>query len=125
MDTPPPIVARAAALIFAFLNLSGLLFFGDYYFSAEHRADLLIYALPTLALIAGGAAPSAWYRVQPTKSLIAILLLASMPALCVAIYRDITLINGADWPAAILRSLELALLITFARATSMSTRQPA
>ena len=119
MDTPRTI-ARAAALIFAFINLSGLLFFGDYYFSVEHRGDLLIYAL-----IAGGAAPSTWYRVQLTKSLIAILLLASMPALCVAIYRDITLINGADWPAAILRSLELAILITFARATSVSSRQPA
>jgi hypothetical protein len=115
--------ARAAAVMFALLNLFGLTFFADHYLSADNRADLLIYGLPIIALVAGAVAPAAYYRVQPTRSALAILQTAAMLAVGVAIYRDITLINGADWPAAIMRGAVFALLLVFTAAAAIPSRQ--
>ena len=64
----PPTGARVAALILAFLNVFGLLFFGGYYFSAEHRWDLLIYAIPIIALVAGGRIDKADRRCRATAT---------------------------------------------------------
>ena len=119
----PPIGARIAALTFAALNLFGLMFFGETYFSPEHRSDLLIYGFPFVALFAAGAAPNRWYHVQPARSLVALATVAALPLLAAAIYRDITLINGADWGAALLRSVEFVLLLLFFRAAMSSPHE--
>jgi len=119
----PPLSARIAALTFAFFNLFGLMFFLDYYFAPENRSDLLIYGLPMVALVAAGVAPDRWYRVQPARILIALLAFAALPLLAVAIYRDITLINGADWPAVLLRSVEVVLLLLFILVATRSPRE--
>ncbi|HZG07574.1 MAG TPA: hypothetical protein VEZ70_01180 [Allosphingosinicella sp.] len=109
----PPLWARVAALTFAFLNLFGLMFFGGYYFSPEHRSDLLIYGFPTVALVVAGVAPNRWYRIQPARSILALLAVIALPPLAVAIHSDIALINGADRPAAFLRSVQFLLLLLF------------
>ena len=119
----PPVGARIAALTFAFFNLFGLMFVGGFDFSPEHRSDLVIYGFPMIALVAAGAAPNRWYRVQPARSLVALLALAALPLLAVAIHADITLINGANRPAAFARSVEFMLLLFFAGVAVTAPRE--
>ena len=114
---------RIAAFTFAFLNLFGLMFFGGHYFSPEHRSDLVIYGFPIVALLAAGAAPNRWYRVQPARSLVALLAAIALPLLAVAIYGDITLINGADWSPALLRSVEFLLLLLVVLVAASAPRE--
>jgi hypothetical protein len=112
MDKPPE-EARIAALTFAFLHVFGLLFFGENYFSPEHRSDVLIKVVPMVALIAAGAAPSRWYPSRLARSLVAPLAVIALPLLAVNIYRDLTSIDGDSWDVALLRSVEFVLLLLF------------
>lgn len=109
----PPIFARVIALVFAFTSILGMLWFSSDYFGTDDRANLLIYGTPALALAVGGIAPTKLFHRQPSRVLIAAVQLAAIPMLGVAIYSDIILINGADWPAAILRTVILGLILLF------------
>ncbi len=109
----PPIFARVTALVLAFISILGMSWFSDDYFGADDRANLLIYGAPVLALVIGGIVPTKFFHRQPSRALIAAAQFAAIPMLGVAIYRDVTLINGADWPAAILRAIILGLTLVF------------
>lgn len=109
----PSAVARMAALFFAFTSLLGMAFFADHIRGADMLVTLSIHGIPAAALLIGGLAPTRLYRHGVGGAIIAILQIAAMPMLATAIYRDMTLINGADWPAAVMRTIELGLALLF------------
>ena len=102
---------RTAAIVLALLNIFGLLFFADYYLAPEHRLNLLIYGWPIISLSVAAVTPGRWFRFKPLAILFILIALVGIAALTIAIHRDITLINGADWTAAILRLITIALLL--------------
>lgn len=106
-------IARVAAPVLAFFNFLGLMFFADYYFAPEYKIELFIYGFPIPALIVGAFAPRKWLKSLPFGSLVILIELVATLVIGIALYRDITLINGADWPAAILRIILMAIAVLF------------
>jgi hypothetical protein len=109
----PPIAARLVAFFLALTSILGLLYFADDYFGPEDRANLVIYGMPVIALIIGAISPTKFFHRQPSKAIIAGAQIAAVPMLLIALYGDITLINGADWGAVVLRTIILGLVLLF------------
>ena len=116
--TNPPQAARIAALTFGGVEFLGLMFHGG-----DFSPELLIHIFPMGALVAAGAAPNRWYRLQPARSMIAFLAVAALPLIAVSVYDGITLINGSDWAAVFVRSLEFLLLLLFLWVAVSSPRE--
>jgi len=105
------LLARIAAPVLALFCVFGLLFFADFYFAPDNRLSLLIYGFPVPALLIGALTPRKWLKNAALAAAVVLIEIAAIIALTVTLYRDINLINGADWPAAVIRLVLIAVAV--------------
>ncbi len=102
---------RIASAVFAFITICG------WFWSAGSNPSILWHGwafITTVVLITASLSPSRLYKTK-TKYVIASIYLTGILVTLPVIYEDYTLINGADYPAMIIRSVEIYVLGTLAR----------
>jgi hypothetical protein len=116
-------VSRIVAPIFAMLCAFGLLFFADFYLAPENRFSLVIYGLPIPALLLGALLPRKWLRNISLAMTVVFIEIAAIIALAIAAYRDINLINGSDWSAAMIRLAIISVILLLSHSV-LKQRKP-
>jgi len=112
---------RALALCFIFINTLGLL-----WFLGQHGFITLVYFWVTsLAFVAFAFMPRRLMAQAPYRQIVINLSVVATLVTLHQIYGDLTLINGADYPAAQMRLLECVILISmFFEALKLPDRIP-
>jgi hypothetical protein len=100
-------VARAAAALFAFVSVLGFLLFLGFHDSLS----IAYFMVTILALIAFAAFPRKFLASMPIRTLLIVAAVAAIATTIPQMYRDLTLINGADHPAFVLRFVECLIFL--------------
>jgi hypothetical protein len=100
-------VARAAAAFFALVSALGFLWFLGY-----HDSLTIAYFMTTVvALIAFAVLPRRFLASTRIGTLVTIVAVAAVATTIPQMYRDLTLINGPDHPAFVLRGVVCAIFL--------------
>lgn len=104
---PVVAIARAAAAFFAFVSVLGFLLF-----LGSHNSLTIAYFVTTIvALTAFAALPRKFLESLRIRALLIVVAAAAVAATIPQMYRDLTLMNGADHPAFVLRFLVCLILL--------------
>ena len=112
------VIARTAAAFFAAVSILGFM-----WFLGSHDSLTIAYFLATVvALIAFATFPRKSLTSLRIRTLLVVAAATAVALTIPQMYRDLTLINGADYPALVLRFLECLIFFVMGLESLASPR---
>lgn len=106
-------IFRVLAIAQVAIDVLGLLWFADYYFSLDHLWEAVVAVAPIVALLTGILSPNGFLKNSRGFSIALATLSAGCMFVVVQMYGDLTLINGPDYGAFKARWISLGLMVIF------------